>query len=194
MDSKRRSIYVLGINSLLPSSLLAADLTSGLATQNSEYFPEALVQTHDGRTLRFYSDLVKGKIVIINMMYTACTRTCPPNTASLMAVQDGLGERVGNDIFMYSITLQPEIDTPDALRDYAGKYGAKPGWTFLRAKRPDLEIIRRKLGFFNSDPVADADISTHAGMIRIGNEARDRWFMMPVLSSTRQILKSVQNI
>lgn len=153
MDSKRRSIHVLGIGAFLKAPAFSMDVTRQDNSYQIQYFPDTLVETHDGHTLRFYSDLIKGKIVILNMMYTVCTRICPPNTASLLAVQNALGKRVGNDVFMYSITLQPEIDTPNALKEYAARYGTKPGWTFLRAQRRDLEILRRKLGFFDTDPV-----------------------------------------
>lgn len=196
MQTKRLLIKALGASALLPAVTFTSH-TQAKAPQEPEeeqYFPDAIVETHEGRKVRFYQDIVKDKIVIFNMMYTACTNICPPNTASLLSVQDALGERVGRDLFMYSITLQPEIDTPAALRDYAGKYGIKPGWTFLRAQRRDLEIIRRKLGFFNTDPVADADISKHTGMIRVGNERLDRWFMVPAIASTRQIVSSILNV
>ena len=162
--------------------------------QMAGYFPNVVLQTQDGKKVRFYDDLLKGKIVIINAMYTVCSGICPFNTASLRSVQEALSERVGKDIFIYSISLQPELDSPAALRDYAKKYGAGPGWTFLTGKRADIELIRRKLGFYDSDPVADANIANHAGIFRIGNEARERWFMMPAAAPTRQIVKAVLNV
>lgn len=194
MQTKRLFMKAVSATALLPGLTSMGSAWARQLPEKEQYFPDAMVETHDGRKLRFYRDLIKGKVVIFNMMYTACTNICPPNTASLLSVQNALGERVGRDLFMYSITLQPEIDTPAALREYAGKYGVGPGWTFLRAQRRDLETIRRKLGFFNTDPVADADISKHTGMIRVGNEPLDRWFMMPAVSSTRQIVSSILNV
>lgn len=193
MQTKRLLMKALGASALLPAVSVTSH-AQARQSQEEQYFPDAIVETHDGRKIRFYQDAIKGKVVIFNMMYTACTNICPPNTASLLNVQNALGERVGRELFMYSITLQPEIDTPAALRDYTGRYGVKPGWTFLRAQRRDLETIRRKLGFFNTDPVADADISKHTGMIRIGNERVDRWFMVPAIAPTRQIVSSILNV
>jgi len=101
---------------------------------------------------------------------------------------------VGREIFLFSLTFRPEVDKPQALQDYANKYGVKPGWTFLTGKPADMEVLRRKLGFYNSDPVADADKTRHAGVFRIGNGARNRWLMTPAISPTDQIVNEILNI
>lgn len=171
---------------------LASATRSASAGPRAGYFPNALLQTHDGRQVRFYDDVVKGnKIVVFNMMYTVCANICPPNTANLLQVQTLLGDRVGRDIFFYSLTLRPDMDSPDALRAYAKLYGVKPGWTFLTGARGDMDAIRRKLGFFDRDPRVDSDLSQHTGMIRIGNEAYDRWSMMPAQLTPRQLANSI---
>ena len=127
------------------------------------------------------------------MMYASCTGICPASTASLKAVQQALGARVGRDIFMYSLTLRPEFDSPDALRDYVRQYDVKPGWTFLTGAPADVEAIRRKLGFFDSDPKADADIAQHTGMVRIGNLRARRWCMVPAQAAPKQIVNSISS-
>jgi protein SCO1/2 len=109
-------------------------------------------------------------------------------------VQQALGSRVGRDIFMYSITLRPEFDTPPVLRAYAKRFGVKPGWTFLTGQPLDTEIVRRKLGFYDLDPKVDADVSQHTGMLRIGDESHDRWCMVPALSSPRQIVSTILGV
>jgi protein SCO1/2 len=157
----------------------------------ANYFPNALLQTHDGKTVRFYEDLVQGKTVVFSMMYTVCANICPPTTANLVNVQEALGGRLGKDIFMYSLSLRPEFDTPAALRDYMKQYNIAPGWTFLTGKPSDMEIIRRKLGFYDIDPALDADLTAHTGMVRFGDERRDRWSMMPALSSAKQIATNI---
>lgn len=160
----------------------------------SRYFPNVMVDTHEGGKLRFYDDLVQGKIVIFNMMYSVCTGICPGNTANLLRVQEILGNRVGKDIFMISMTLQPVFDTPNALRDYVKLYNIRPGWTFLTGKPDEMESIRRKLGFFNDDPAIDRKLSNHTGMLRVGNERLDRWFMMPALSQPQQIAHAIRQL
>jgi protein SCO1/2 len=175
---------------LSPAIAFAREAQS--AGPRSNYFPNAVLETHEGKKVRFYDDVVKGnKIVVFNMMYTVCTNICPPNTANLMQVREMLGDRMGRDIFFYSLTLQPEIDTPPALQAYARQYGIKPGWTLLTGKRGDMEVIRRKLGFYDPDPEADADLSQHTGMVRMGNEAYDRWSMMPALLTPKQLVNSI---
>lgn len=156
-----------------------------------ERLPNVLLQTHEGRDVRFYDDLVKGRLVVFNMMYANCTNLCPPNTASLLQVQEALGDRVGRDVFMYSLTLQPAIDKPADLRRYMAKYRIRDGWTFLTGQPRDVELLRLKLGFYSADPVADADLKQHTGMIRIGHDARDRWSMVPAQASTAQLVNSI---
>ena len=185
---------------VLTTALAGAALFPGLACAGKTagpgpragYFPNALLSTHDGRQVRFYDDVIKGnKIVVLNMMYTVCANICPPNTANLLRVQALLGDRVGRDIFFYSLTLRPEMDTPEVLGAYARLYGVKPGWTFLTGAPGDMDAIRRKLGFVDRDRQVDGDLSQHTGMIRMGNEASDRWSMMPTLLTPRQLANSI---
>ncbi len=157
----------------------------------ANYFPNVVLQTHENQSVKFYDDLVQGKIVVINFMYAECKGICTPVTANLVKVQKALGERVGKDIFLYSITLDPEHDTPKVLKHYAGMHSIKSGWTLLTGKRADIETLRRKLGFVDSDPKVDRDRSRHIGMLRFGNEALDRWAMCPSLSAPDQIVKSI---
>lgn len=194
-SSSKRHWLKLGLGSALVP-LLAAHSTAIAAKSGprSNYFPNVVVNTHEGKKLRFYDDVVHGKIVVFNMMYSVCTGICPGNTANLLRVQEALGNQVGKDIFMVSMTLQPTFDTPDALRDYVKRYGIQPGWTFLTGKPDEMENIRRKLGFFNPDPAIDSQLGNHTGMLRIGNEALDRWFMMPALSPPEQIAHAIRQL
>lgn len=196
-NGKRNWLKWMGGAALAPvlaSSGPAMAATISKSGPRADYFPNTVVQTHDGKKLRFYDDVVRGKVVVFNMMYSVCTGICPGNTANLLQVQDALGSRLGKDIFMYSMTLQPEFDTPSALQDYVKRYGIKPGWTFLTGRPKEMDAIRRKLGFFNDDPRIDADLANHTGMVRIGNEALDRWFMMPALSSPKQLAREIMQM
>ena len=95
------------------------------------YFPNIALRTHENETVRFYDDMVKGKVVVISFMYTGCDHICPLTTGNLIDVQEILGDRVGRDVFLYGITLDPVLDTPKVLKDYARNVGAKRGFTFL---------------------------------------------------------------
>ena len=198
MNTKRTLLKALGSAGMIPGVYAGLAFGEGppalKPAEREPYFPNVPVTTHEGKEVRFYHDLIRGKVVIINAMYTVCTGSCPTNTASLLNLQEALGAQVGKDIFIYSITLQPEIDDARALKAYAKKYGARPGWTFLTGKRNDMELIRRKLGFYDSDPIADANPSNHAGIFRVGNDRLGRWMMVPAAMPTRQALISVRNI
>jgi protein SCO1/2 len=190
----KRTFLKTALGGAALSPFLASTAASQAAGPRANYFPNAILETHEGRKVRFYDDVIRGRVVVINMMYTICSNICPPMTANLVNVQEALGKRVGRDIFMYSLTLQPEFDTPQALQAYVKQYRIRPGWTFLTGKRSDMEVIRRKLGFYDVDPKLDADLSQHTGMLRIGNEARDRWCSMPARSSPKQIAYAILNL
>jgi protein SCO1 len=108
-------------------------------------------------------------------------------------VQKALGDRLGKEVFMYSITLDPKNDTPEVLKAYAERFGVKSGWTFLTAKDPeDITKVRRKLGLSNQDPKKDADRSQHMGLLVIGNEPFNKWTTASVLSGPERILQMIE--
>lgn len=155
------------------------------------HFPNVLLTTHEGKTVRFYDDLLKDKIVLINFMYVKCEGVCPGITANLARLQKLLGKRLGRDIFMYSFTLKPEEDTPAVLRSYAEAYEVRKGWSFLTGAPADMELLRRSLGFTDPDPVIDAVKSSHIGNVRYGNEPLQRWGSCPGLSKASWIAESI---
>ena len=155
------------------------------------YFPNVTLRTHDNEEVRFYDDLIRSKIVTFNFFYATCDGVCPGITANLAKVQRLLAPQVGRTIFMYSITLKPEQDTPAALREYAQMHGAKPGWTFLTGKPADIELLRRSLGFTNLDPALDKDKSQHIGNVRYGNEPLMLWAACPGLAHPSWIAESI---
>ncbi len=136
---RRRGLAGLALFPLLvsPGAGAPAAQTSGEAgltggeRWGADYFPNVRLTTHEGDAVRFFDDLIKDKVVVINFMYTSCPDVCPLETAKLAELQAILGDRVGRDVFLYSITIDPKIDTPLVLREYAERYGARPGWQFL---------------------------------------------------------------
>ena len=158
-------------------SLCAAVIVASTvaAAQNDKwggnYFPNAPLTTHEGKTVRFYDDLIKGKVVAVNLIYTSCSFACPLETARLAQVQKLLGDRMGKDVFFYSISIDPEHDTPAVLKAYAEKFHAGPGWLFLTGKKADIDTIGRKLGIYSDPGSPDG----HAPHLLIGNEATGQW-------------------
>jgi len=155
-------------------------------------FPNVTLTTHEGRKVKFYDDLIKDKIVIINFMYVKCDGKCPLTTTNLVEVQKLLGDRVGKDIFIYSITLKPEEDTPKVLKEYAKAYKVGKGWQFLTGDPKDIELLRQKLGFIDRDPVRDANKSNHIGMLRWGNEPHTLWAGCPASLGAAKIVKELR--
>ena len=176
---------------VLTTSKFRTDKTPRQITQE-RYFPNVLLTTHKGNKVRFYDDLIKNKIVVINFMYANCEGICPGVTANLQKVQDMLGRRVGRDIFIYSITLKPEEDSPKDLAHYVQMHRIKPGWLFLTGKPDEVDNLRRRLGFSDSKPKLDADKTNHVGMIRYGNEARGWWAMCPGQAHAEWIVKAIK--
>ena len=189
---RRLMLSVLGGAALGATERLQAAVVR--KQQAHPYFPDSVLYDHSGKSVRFYTDLLKGKVVVINMMYTVCTRICPTNIARLREVQAQLGARSGRDVHLYSLTLRPELDSPGALAAYAKKFDLAPGWSFLTGYPKDMDLIRRKLGFYDTDPVADADIANHTGALRLGNVRRDRWLMMPNRSAATQVVRAIDNL
>jgi protein SCO1/2 len=198
-DTTRRKL--LGLLSLAPvvpfaGSLLAASSAAEVGSSPRErirrrYFPNVTLQTQDGKTVRFYDDLIKDKIVTINFFYAKCDGICPTVTANLARVQRILGDRVGREIFMNSISLKPEHDTPAVLTEYAQMFKVKPGWTFLTGKPDDIELLRKSLGFTNLDPELDKDKSQHIGNVRYGNEPLMYWAACPGMGNPEFLAKSI---
>ena len=179
---------------LAPFALAVAGKARELHQDGAAWFTNVEVKTQDGRTLRFYDDVLKGKIVLINFFFTDCDAVCPLMTENLARVQELLGDRVGKDIFMVSISLEPEHDTPEVLAAYAKTYGVGPGWLFLTGKKTDIDLLRHRLGFVDSDPVEDADPEQHIGTVRITNEPMHRWAMSPALTNPTALVRTVKRV
>jgi protein SCO1/2 len=150
------------------------------------YFPDVPLVTHQGKTVRFYSDLVKDKSVVVNFIYTHCTKACPLETANLVRVQKLLGARVGRDVFMYSITMDPKRDTPEVLARYAEAYRAGPGWLFLTGRSEDVKLLRARFG----------DLSTledHAIGLEIGNDPAGQWTSLSAIDDPAFLAATIES-
>jgi protein SCO1/2 len=149
---------------------------SGREALRRRYFPNFELTTSDGKKVKFYDDLLKDKIVVLNLMYAQCDGVCPTTTSNLKTVRKILRQEVDHEIFIYSLTLKPEEDSPAALKEYARMHGIEdPHWLFLTGKPDEVDLLRHKLGFADPNPEVDRDKSRHSGMLRYGNEAMAIW-------------------
>jgi protein SCO1/2 len=151
----------------------AASVSAQNSRWGANYFPNVPLTTQDGKTVHFYDDLLKGKIVAINLIYTTCKFACPLETARLAQVQKVLGDRMGRDVFFYSITIDPEHDTPEVLKEYAERFHAGPGWLFLTGKAADIELISKKVGLYSEPDPNNPD--GHTPNLLVGNETTGQW-------------------
>lgn len=155
-----------------------------------QHLPNIPLIDHEGKEVRFYDDLVKDKVVMLNFFYALCADVCPAVTANLVEVQKRLGDQVGRDVFMYSFTLKPEADDVFAIRAYRDSFGAT--WPFFTTKKPeDMEELRRGIGFTDPNPRLDRDTTNHIGNVRYGNEPLMLWAACPGMANPAFIIESV---
>ena len=160
-------------------------------TAAAKYFTDVELLDQDGKKVRFYTDVLKGKTVVVNAFFTTCTSVCPPMNRNMEKIQEVFGDRVGRDVFLVSITVDPSIDTPARLKDYAQKFHARPGgWVFLTGKKENIDWALYKLGQY----VEAKD--DHKTIFIIGNEPTGLWkkaFGMANVAELVQVVESVVN-
>ena len=167
-NTMRKYLWVAAVAWLITSHVANFSVAS---PWGANYFPDVPLITHDGKTVHFFDDLIEGKIVAINFIYTRCPDTCPLETAQLVQVQKILGDRLGKEVFFYSISIDPENDTPSVLEEYRERFKAR--WTFLTGKKSDIIKLRKKLGLYIEE-IQDGSNNHNVNMI-IGNQSTGRW-------------------
>src|SRR5262249_33910219 len=172
-------------------ALLSISLAVAGGPWGADYFPNVPLITQDGTTVHFYDDLLKGKKVAINLVYTSCKDECPLETARLVQVQQLLGDRVGKDIFFHSITIAPQRDTPAVLKAYADKFRVGPGWLFLTGKEDDIRLVAKKLGLSRRGDALSRD--GHSPTLMIGDEAGGQWMRNSAVDSPRFLAATISN-
>src|SRR3954453_13552139 len=188
---RKNSVNTLALGLLSLATLVALLRPASGATWGANYFPNVPLKTQDGKTVRFYDDLLKGKRFVINLMYTECGDSCPLETARLAQVSKILGDHLGRDIFLYSLSIDPKRDTPAQLKTYAEKYHARPGWLFLTGEKADVELIRRKLGL--QARTDENELTAHSTSIMIGNEPTGEWIKDSSMDNPQYIATIVRD-
>ena len=182
---------------LLASTLLAAAVPAAILTTpepvraakwDEAYFPNHQVINQDGKVLNFYDDLIDGKIVIVNFIYTHCPDMCGLSTARMSYVRDELGDRIGKDIFIVSVSLDPERDTPEALQTYSEAFGRQEGWDFITGDPEQIKEIRFKLGERARKP------SEHRTDMTIGNDNTGRFRRISLMGNLQMLAETVRRL
>jgi protein SCO1/2 len=137
--------------------------------QPAAMIPDVPVLDQHGKRLNFYSDLVRGRTVAIDFIYTSCTTFCPMLTANFRMVQDQLSARIGKDVELISISIDPVTDTPAKLKEFSAQFDPGPGWTFVTGALPDIARLLDKLG----QPMGKPD--EHTPLVLIHNDKAGGW-------------------
>lgn len=157
-------------------------------TAAARYFTDTILVDQDGKLRRFYSDVLHDKIVVIHSMFTTCQQACPTMAATYAALQRHIGARLGKDVHLVSITVDPENDTVPRLKKYAQGLEARPGWYFLTGERPKVDAVLGKLGLFAKNK------DTHSNVILAGNLRTGLWKKLNGLAATDELLRSVDEV
>jgi protein SCO1/2 len=153
-------------------------------------FPDVTLLTQNNQQKRFYDDLVKDKVVVIQFMFANCDDLCPRTTPNLARVQRELSRRAPGKVTFLSITVDPRRDTPQALKEYASHFNVQRGWYFLTGKQEDVDLVRRRLGVYDPE---DLKVE-HMNVLTIGNEAQARWLSMEALAKPDDITQTVMRV
>src|SRR6476660_1118447 len=173
-----------------PSSIQQPEPAASARVRSAaeKYFSDVELINQDGQKMRFYSDVLKDKVVVINTFFTTCTGVCPPINRSLERVQEALGDRLGKDAFLISMSVDPETDTPSRLKEYSRRFHARPGWIFLTGKKENVDWALYKLGQY----VETKD--NHTNIIIIGNEPKGLWKKAFGLAKADELIKMVEDV
>ena len=147
----------------------APAVTESAAPYESLTIPDVTVLDEEGKEVRFYSELVKGKIVAINFIFTTCTTVCPPLGATFARLQRSINPRLAKEVNLISISVDPAVDTPERLKAWAGKFGAQPGWKLVTGSKAELDKLLRALGGYT------AQKEDHTPTVLIGDAQRNKW-------------------
>jgi len=153
-----------------------------------KYFTDVELVDQDGRTRRLYSDLLAGKIVVVEAFFTSCTTACPVLAERLAALQESLGDRLGREVYLLSISVDPQLDTPDRLKRYAESLGARPGWIFLTGKRQNVDWALYKLGSYLGPK------EVHSNLLVLGNEPAGVWKKVFGLAPAASLIRSLDSV
>lgn len=184
----RRMLKCLLLLLLTAISTLPLAAALQTASGSADYFTDTVLVDQDGQEVRFYSDMLQGKIVVIDTIFTTCTGICPVMSKTFAQIQEHVGDRLGKDVHLISISVDPETDTPARLKEFGSRFGAKPGWHFLTGKKQNVEFILYKLGQLVDDK------ENHKNVVLIGNEPTGLWKKAFGLAPPQDLIRIVDSV
>jgi protein SCO1/2 len=152
------------------------------------YFTDTVLINQNGERVRFYSDLLEGNTVVINAFFSECKASCLKMSATMKYLQDQLGERIGKDVQLISLSVDPDKDAPEKLAEYARGFGAKKGWTFLSGNRENVSTVLRKVGQYVERR------EDHTAILLVGKLPTGLWKKVNGLASAPEVLAVVEGV
>lgn len=150
--------------------------------------PDVAVLDQHGNALHFYTDLIKDKTVAINFIFTNCTTICPPLAATFARLQKEMGDKIGKDVHLISISVDPVTDTPERLKAWGAKFKAGPGWTFVTGEKQEMDKLLNALG------AAVSKREDHTPAMIIGNDSKGVWTRTYGLAKINQIVGVINDV
>lgn len=151
-----------------PSAAITERPASGTRDAQTWFTDTPLLDQH-GNTLRFYSDVLKDRVVLLNVIFTRCTDACPLITRKLREVRGALGKDAAQVTFI-SLTSDPQTDTPAVLKAYTLKQGVDdPQWLFLTGDAQAMALVLGRIGQVIPSP------EQHSTQLIVGDVAGKRW-------------------
>jgi protein SCO1 len=172
---------------LLPAAD-AKPLAEAEPSPAQRYFTDMPLVDQNGAEHRFYTDLIKGKVIIINTIFTSCKDSCPMLTANFARMQEWLGARLNTDVRMLSISVDPETDTPQRLKAYADTFKARPGWYFLTGRKENISLILQKLGQYAGVR------EDHSNIFLIGNDRTGLWKKAFGMAAPEKLIETLDSV
>jgi protein SCO1/2 len=165
-----------------------APVANSAESAAEKYFTDVQLVNQNGEKMRFYHDLLQGKTVIINSFFATCQASCLPITRNLEKVQEALGDRLGKDARIISISVDPDVDTPPELKAFSKKFHARPGWYFLTGSKENVAFVLKKLGQYVENK------NDHFNIVIIGNERTGLWKKAFGLAKSEELIKVVDSV
>ena len=176
MNAGKRLLFglLLLAASVSGSGALAAEADVDHEAAAREYFTDTLLIDHNGEEVRFFSDVLKEEVVVINFIFTNCGGACPMMTEKLRMAREALGEEIGNSIKFISISIDPARDTPAAMRKFKETHRATGNWVFLTGTQENIDAVVKRLGQWSPE------VEDHSTMMLAGNVSKRHWMkIMP---------------
>lgn len=192
MNTRTLKIFCIALL-VLASSKGAAQSCHAPASQakkpeNKMVIPDVAVLDQEGNKLHFYTDLIKGKTVAINFIFTNCTTICPPLAATFARLQKEMGDKVGKEVHLISISVDPVTDTPERLKAWGARFKAGPGWTFVTGEKQEMDKLLNALG------AAVSKREDHTPALIIGDDSKGVWTRTYGLAKISQIMGVIQKV